>query len=1118
MNRLPSLLSVHPAARQAPEDLPPAPVMPTRTHGEGNALVCHNGGRYHNRPLFINNTNAFVLAGDRPIVRLGRGPRIYGAWMIALVRGEQAKWLHLCDDITAAYRAGRMSWRICDAAFAGATLSLEIVPMAGAIGMTVRLVALESLPGDRLVWAYGSTLDASENSNWNITPANQKQWFADGFAPEECRGSVVQVRENGVVSVGSPVSAGQSPVTIAGRCSAGSAVAVGDAAAWRDPLALAAGGVGELPLACGITPLEAGEAVLWAVEAFDGNDPADLSRIMSADEAFAEGVRRSDELAARVVALTPEPQFDAVLSCTAAEMDGGWYPPVFVHDNMAWNVPFPGWQMIFGGTVCGWHDRVKAEAAHYIASQVTESDKAQARADPGLLLCVQHPDSRFYGCGRIARDQGVYNMQTQFFDQIVYDWRWTADPELENLLRPALDLHLEWARACFDPDGDGLYESYINTWPTDSVWYNGGGSVEETAYVFRGHQAARDMARRAGDAQAVAFHSALLDKIKSAFLSRLWIPRRGHAGAWIEQAGHRRLHQDPWLYSICLPIDAGMVTAEQAAESLYYTEWGLQNDPVPVGGRRVWTSNWVPGIWSVRPLGSLDYLNLSLAYFQAGFAEDGWDILKGDALPACDALAATGVGRASLILRVTLEGLFGIAADYPNGSVRVAPHLPADWDSASLRTPDVALRFERSGDTDALEIELKRPAAMEVVLPVRARRVTQVTADGRPVGYEIQPGFGHTLVRVSLPESGAARVAVTLEGRLPQLGPVYVRGQVGQEIALRTDHPETRLTGFSDPEGVLLDAAVKTDALCGHLARPELGAVATADGSHMGRHTVIAKLEVGALPQWQLIRLTIDDPAAVAAAELARVQQIPDGARWRTVSVGDVLNADVRTIYRQQYLSPRPNTVSVRIGSDGYSPWTFPFWKDKAPEIRLDAVPQRLSSRGELLTPQGVPFVRPGEDRNIAFTSLWDNWPTRVTVPVGQAAEALWLLICGSTNPMQCHIANAVVTLRYADGHEDALELVPPFNYWTLCPLNARPNSAGQEEHLRSDYNYGADAFCMPLAPPPAVQLGENCRALVLNRRLRPGVRLQNVTLETLSQDVVVGLMGLTLMNPEPQS
>ena len=70
---------------------------------------------------------------------------------------------------------------------------------------------------------------------------------------------------------------------------------------------------------------------------------------------------------------------------------------------------------------------------------------------------------------------------------------------MEKILRPALELHLEWAKECFDPDDDGLYESYINTLPTDSVWYNGGGSVEESAYAYFGHLAAMDMARRAGD-------------------------------------------------------------------------------------------------------------------------------------------------------------------------------------------------------------------------------------------------------------------------------------------------------------------------------------------------------------------------------------------------------------------------------------------------------------------------------------------------------------------------------------------------------------------------------------------------------------------------------------------
>ena len=35
-----------------------------------------------------------------------------------------------------------------------------------------------------------------------------------------------------------------------------------------------------------------------------------------------------------------------------------------------------------------------------------------------------------------------------------------------------------------------------------------------------------------------------------------------------------------------------------------------------------------------------------------------------------------------------------------------------------------------------------------------------------------------------------------------------------------------------------------------------------------------------------------------------------------------------------------------------------------------------------------------------------------------------------------------------------------------------------------------------------------------LNLRLRPDAALENVTLETFSQEVIVGLMGASLMNP----
>ena len=122
---------------------------------------------------------------------------------------------------------------------------------------------------------------------------------------------------------------------------------------------------------------------------------------------------------------------------------------------------------------------------------------------------------------------------------------------------------------------------------------------------------------------------------------------------------------------------------------------------------------------------------------------------------------------------------------------------------------------------------------------------------------------------------------------------------------------------------------------------------------------------------------------------------------------------------------------------------------------------------------------------------------------VHRKAEGIWLLVCGFTNPMQGRIANAELRMKYADGAVEKLELVPPFNFWSLCPFGG------------ADYDYAHDGFCLPKVPPQAVQLGANCRAILLNLRLRPDAALESVTLETLSQEVIVGLMGASLMNPK---
>ena len=78
----------------------------------------------------------------------------------------------------------------------------------GTIGFVVRLAAEGTRPGDRLVWAYGSTLQGEGRGT--STSAPQKQWYQEGFAPEECRDTLVGTGENGLFTLAIP-PANESP-------------------------------------------------------------------------------------------------------------------------------------------------------------------------------------------------------------------------------------------------------------------------------------------------------------------------------------------------------------------------------------------------------------------------------------------------------------------------------------------------------------------------------------------------------------------------------------------------------------------------------------------------------------------------------------------------------------------------------------------------------------------------------------------------------------------------------------------------------------------------------------------------------------------------------------------
>jgi hypothetical protein len=1069
---------------------------------EDGAFTRRNGDRYSNRPLYCHNAQAIVLAGDRPFLLLGNLSQIAGCLMVALVRGGQGKWLHQCSSIVSRYVPGHMEWVVTDKSFGETSLEFQAAPLAKGPGLAARLRVVKPQPGDQLIWASGAATQESQSVLWkyDVTTAGRDELMKRSFIPENCRGNQVRVEDRDWVVV-SP--AGSDKGSMRGRSNAHQRMTVADAGAWSDPVALAASTAGDLPILCGVAPA-GGEDVYWVMQAETKRSPAGQSALSNGAAAFAAGIERVEAIKKQVVVETPDPWLDIGVAASCIAVDGTYRDSMYTHAGMRWGVPLLGWRTQFGAIAYGWHENVKAEAKLCISKQVTQSDRTEAKADPKAGLSSQAPESRMFGKGRVNIYHPYhYDMQSQFFDQVHHDWRYTADAELEKILRPALELHLEYIQDCFDPAGTGIYESYCNSWPTDGQWYNGGGTAEETAYAYRGHKAALDLARRAGDVAAVERHQHMLAKLSKAFFDLLWIPAKGHVGAYREQGGLKRLHESSWLYSTFCPIDAGMLNREQAAQALYYTEWALERIQLPYGGEQCWPSNWVPSIWSVREMWPGDNYHLALAYFQTGLGADGWSLLRGTfpqqmffgpvpgdlGHPA----GATDFNDCfSMFCRTVVEGLFGYSPDLPNGIVTIAPQFPADWDHASIRTPDFSLKFQRAGNSASYRVELagellKAVETMDVSLPVRAGAIAGVTLNGQPAKWKTRAGFGETMVLVRVPAAKAASIEVSWREPLPVAPAPAIEGHSGDGVTLAA--AGAVITGFEDPQGVLEGARIASGKIAATLSR------------NAGHHLVLATVRAGETEQRRLFKIKVTDAVAEAALAAKTSPAIPEGARWNCVDIAGSLNGDIRTIFQQRYLSPRPNTCSLRLAVDGYLMWqTVLDPKAKPPEIDFANVPKLLGPDGRIRTPQGVPFLWNG-DRNIAFTSRWDNWPRQVTVPVGQPGGAMWFLVCGSTNPMQVRIPNAELRMEYEDAVVERLELTPPFNFWMLSPYNG------------VDYNYQRDGFCLPKTPPATVQLGNNCRAVALSWRLRPGVLLKSVTLETLSEEVVIGLMGLTIVN-----
>lgn len=166
------------------------------------AIVGENTGRYNNRPLYINNTNAFVLAGDQPVMRLAKDQYVFGTFMIAFERNGKSKWLQHCGQVTSLYRPGKMSWVITDPEFPGVNITLEVLPMVRTTGMAICMTAAGIQKDDRILWTFGGAKwYKKQNLSWKFDVMGQADLLSWNFNPEDCKGNMVEIKDGFRISL-----------------------------------------------------------------------------------------------------------------------------------------------------------------------------------------------------------------------------------------------------------------------------------------------------------------------------------------------------------------------------------------------------------------------------------------------------------------------------------------------------------------------------------------------------------------------------------------------------------------------------------------------------------------------------------------------------------------------------------------------------------------------------------------------------------------------------------------------------------------------------------------------------------------------------------------------------
>jgi hypothetical protein len=529
--------------------------------------------------------------------------------------------------------------------------------------------------------------------------------------------------------------------------------------------------------------------------------------------------------------------------------------------------------------------------------------------------------------------------------------------------------------------------------------------------------------------------------------------------------------------------------------------------------------------------------------------------------------------------RSLVEGLFGIHPNALAGILTIKPGLPSSWDHASLHTPDVKFDFKRTGNIDLYTIipTFTKSLSLNFEIGARAAGVKAITVNGKPVQWKsIANAIDIPVLQLYASTAHQYNIKIVWNDESIETTSAIKTYATGSAFQYR--FTKASIVKVFDPQGVLTQTSNDAKTLKGTVNAAN-GDHTLFVNVKQGRFTWWVPINITIKPVVELVaddqqspnslkfRLkanaddlngkvivnpgkdqystTVNVKAGFVSDEInvplvnlilgSNVIRIENGnnivnlslANWNiikepastqeTVNLSAYFNDLVTNIFKNKYMSPRPQSPTLQLPWQGIGDWCYPLV-----EANIDDAGLRRSAgdKNEFDLPQHIKFATPGKagEKNILFTSQWDNYPKQVEVPLTGKASHAYLLMAGSTNPMQSRLTNGEVIVKYTDNTTDVLELKNPQTWWPI----------------EQDYEDDGYAFQLNAARPIRVYLKSGIAATeftafksikgfsnrgidggagtVLDLPLNPDKELQSLQLKTLANDVVIGLMAVTLV------